>query len=65
MVLVEAFSIELVFFSLARHSVANNRNSYEFFGAWHDLILPFVSLPVKCYCVEKGPHSLCGLSDCG
>ena len=47
------------YISLARHSVADNRNSYECFGAWHDLILPFeVSLPVECYCFEKGPHHL-------
>jgi hypothetical protein len=45
--------------SLARHSVVDNRNSKECFGAWHGLILPFVSLPVKCVCFEKGPHHVC------
>ena len=38
-----------IIFSLARHSVADNCNSYKCFSAWHDLILPFVSLPVECY----------------
>ena len=53
-------------FFLAKHSVADNRNSYECFGALHDLILPFVSLPVTCSCFEKGPgphYNLFGLSN--